>query len=138
MRKTSLLVLGLLLASCGDEPAAPAPVTTTTAPVQKGPVQKTRFYDEARTQKAEQGTEVDGLRQGVWREWYPEGPLSAEGAYKDGLKDGAWKLLWPDGSVKGELTFVAGKREGTARSATPTVACSPRARSSATRRAASG
>jgi len=68
MRTSMFLLLGLLAASCGDEPAAPAPVTTTTAPVQKGPVQKTRFYDDTRTQKPEQGTEGDGLRQGTGRE----------------------------------------------------------------------
>lgn len=59
-----------------------------------------------------QGPLEEGLRAGLWRHFYPNAQLIAEGHYVSGEKAGAWKFFYPDQKVWMEGTFVEGLKEG--------------------------
>ena len=45
-------------------------------------------------------TDMNGLRQGKWKEFYPTGELKSEGTYKNSNKTGNWKFYFPDKQVE--------------------------------------
>lgn len=44
--------------------------------------------------------------------WFENGKVSSESVYKDGLKTGVYKEYYPTGKIKVEQTYVAGVKEG--------------------------
>ncbi len=52
------------------------------------------------------GKLVDGLRQGVWNQWYSSGIKALEGEYVDGRRQGEWIAWYPSGRRKAEASFV--------------------------------
>ena len=38
-----------------------------------------------------------GKEEGLWRDYYPNGQLAAEGQYRNGVEVGQWRYLSPDG-----------------------------------------
>ncbi|MBE0646381.1 MAG: hypothetical protein IH596_01210 [Bacteroidales bacterium] len=42
----------------------------------------------------------DGSRNGYWKEYYPGGPLKAEGNYENGIKTGPWKYYHMNGKTE--------------------------------------
>lgn len=59
-----------------------------------------------------QGPLEEGLRAGLWKHYYPNGELIAEGHYVSGEKAGPWKFYYPDKSLWMEGTFQEGLKEG--------------------------
>jgi len=59
----------------------------------------------------ERGSYVIGLREGVWKYYYPDGSLKYEGSYSQGNPDKRHKFYYPDGSLKEEQYYVMGIRE---------------------------
>lgn len=49
-----------------------------------------------------------GLKQGVWKEFYPDGALRLEGEYKDGLEHGYFKKYTEEGNLVSTSKFVDG------------------------------
>ena len=49
-----------------------------------------------------------GLREGIWKEFYPDGKLKATGAYSKDIREGLWKFYFPTG----QLEQVGAYREG--------------------------
>lgn len=45
-------------------------------------------------------TDENGLRQGLWKEYYPTGELRSKGKYKDSKTIGSWKFYFPDQTVE--------------------------------------
>lgn len=45
-------------------------------------------------------TDGNGLRQGVWKEYYPTGQLRSEGRYRDSRHVGPWKFYFTDQTVE--------------------------------------
>ncbi|MBO7444815.1 MAG: hypothetical protein J6T86_00185 [Bacteroidales bacterium] len=45
-------------------------------------------------------TDENGLRQGLWKEYYPTGELRSRGKYKDSKPTGNWKFFFPDQTVE--------------------------------------
>lgn len=45
-------------------------------------------------------TDMNGQRQGTWKEFYPTGELKAKGNYKNSKKVGAWKFYFPDKTIE--------------------------------------
>ncbi|MCL2435946.1 MAG: hypothetical protein FWD09_07415 [Lentimicrobiaceae bacterium] len=58
-------------------------------------------------------TDVNGKRQGLWREYYPTGELKSEGHYINSNMDGAWKFYFQDQKVEIEGRYINGKKDGT-------------------------
>jgi len=50
-------------------------------------------------QIAEQGIFDNGLKTGLWKNWYPDGTLQSEQYWNDGLKDGEWHAYDQSGAL---------------------------------------
>lgn len=58
-------------------------------------------------------TDMAGLRQGKWKEFYAGGELKSEGVYKNSLRTGKWKFYFPDKSVEVVGSYDAkGRQDG--------------------------
>ena len=47
----------------------------------------------------------EGIKDGVWKEFYLDANLRSEGSYEKGKKIGAWKFYYPDGKIEQEGTY---------------------------------
>ncbi|MEI6575752.1 MAG: hypothetical protein WCO63_06185 [Bacteroidota bacterium] len=45
-------------------------------------------------------TDLEGFRQGAWKEYFESGKLKAEGKYKDGKRIGEWKFYHPNSKLE--------------------------------------
>lgn len=54
-----------------------------------------------------------GNKHGVYRRWYDDGRLAAEGEYAYDQKDGVWTEWHPNGAIREEGEYLDGKRSGT-------------------------
>jgi antitoxin component YwqK of YwqJK toxin-antitoxin module len=83
-----------------------------------------------------EGTYANGLRVGVWKNWYLTGVLQIEGDYtgqggdgefsyyyesggpestgaiQGGVRVGVWKEWWPNGNLEKDVTFRSGQLDG--------------------------
>ncbi len=58
-------------------------------------------------------TDMEGLRQGLWKEYYETGELKSEGKYKNSKRVGEWKFYFPDKTMEVVGSYSAkGKYEG--------------------------
>lgn len=58
-------------------------------------------------------TDMEGNRQGKWKEFYTTGELKSEGNYKNSNRVGKWKFFFPDKSVEVEGAYNSkGKQDG--------------------------
>ena len=58
-------------------------------------------------------TDENGLRQGLWKEYYPTGELRSKGKYKDSKPVGAWKFYFIDQTVEIEGSYTnKGHKDG--------------------------
>ncbi len=49
---------------------------------------------------------TNGLIDGIYREWYPNGILKYEGNFIDGQKEGLFYTWYPNGKIKNEMKYV--------------------------------
>jgi antitoxin component YwqK of YwqJK toxin-antitoxin module len=49
---------------------------------------------------AEGVLDAAGLRQGFWKEFYPNGIIKSQGNYQDDLRTGQWEFYYPDGAIE--------------------------------------
>ncbi len=56
------------------------------------------------------GKYIDGEKEGYW--FYNVGDHTQEGIYKQGLRDDVWKYYFPDGKLKFEGRFIQGNPDG--------------------------
>lgn len=49
-------------------------------------------------ERASEGTYVDGLEDGFWRDFHENGLVAAEGSFAKGLEAGAWRYWNADGT----------------------------------------
>ena len=54
---------------------------------------------------AEGVLDAAGLRQGFWKEFYPNGTIKSQGNYKDNLRIGVWEFYYPDGAIEQKGNF---------------------------------
>ena len=52
------------------------------------------------------------LRAGLWKHYYPNGSLMAEGIYVDGEKEGPWKFYYKDGKIRSNGDFFENLKSG--------------------------
>lgn len=54
----------------------------------------------------------EGVKQGLWKEYYDTGELRSEGKYEDGVRVGDWKYYYKNGKTEQKGKYVKGKPEG--------------------------
>ncbi len=57
-------------------------------------------------------TDSNGLRQGLWRDWYDNDQLKSERNYVDDMKHGIWRWWYESGQPWFEVNYVNGIIEG--------------------------
>lgn len=62
--------------------------------------------------KYEGVTDLNGLRQGLWKEYYETGELRSIGKYSNSKMLGEWKFLYPDQKVEIIGSYRNGKKDG--------------------------
>ena len=51
-------------------------------------------------------TEVTGLAEGEWLEWYPNGTLRYRAGWRAGKGYGLWEYFYPDGQLRSETVYI--------------------------------
>lgn len=69
--------------------------------------------DSAATKPRIEGETVDGLRQGPWVSYYPNGMVWSECTYVDGLEEGTYRAYRPNGHPYYVGHYTQGKPTGT-------------------------
>lgn len=73
---------------------------------------KEGFWVEADNGYREEGSYLEGVRDGEWHYYYPNGQVYYEGNFIDGAPDGLHKWYYPNGKVMKQGKYVMGLREG--------------------------
>ena len=58
-------------------------------------------------------TDAQGLRQGLWERYWPNGNLWWKGSYLNGKQTGLWEWHWSNGNLWYKGSFLNGKEIGT-------------------------
>lgn len=115
----------LLLASCGNTKQNTAVDSTAGTSSVQAAATDTNFVDAAGLKqgywiitgqmqqasgyspsaKVEEGMYKDNNREGMWKEYYPEGALKTEGEYVKGKKAGRWFEYDKTGKRTGEIVY---------------------------------
>ena len=75
--------------------------------------QDTLWYDNGQIQEIRAYSEFTGQLNGKCLQYFEDGTLSAVVNYKDGLKDGLWRIWHPNGELAYKLHYKNGERTGT-------------------------
>ena len=54
----------------------------------------------------------NGLKEGYWQQFHPNGQLRYKGHYIEGVRQGLWESYWDNGQLEMKGNFEKGKREG--------------------------
>ena len=54
----------------------------------------------------------DGIKTGIWEEYYSNGNIGSKGSYKDGEEDGLWEWYHENGNILSKGLYVDGLKEG--------------------------
>lgn len=92
-----MIAATLTLAACGNKQKNTTSDTTGSTPV------KPRI----------EGETIDGLRQGPWVSYYPNGMVWSECTYVDGLEEGTYRAYRPNGHPYYVGHYTKGKPSGT-------------------------
>ena len=65
------------------------------------------MYDDGQIERLVQYK--DGLKEGIWIEWYPTGKRRSESNFKGGKQDGFWTYWYENGQKKSEHTYKDGE-----------------------------
>lgn len=95
---TAAFASAILLLSCNQAPQTPQIVEKTE---QYGTGALSRRYQE-----------IDGKKQGLMTDYYPDGRLKAERWFEDDKQAGRTVLYYPDGAIKEVQYYQDGKKEG--------------------------
>ena len=56
--------------------------------------------------------DIDGKRRGLFKEFYPDNSLRAEGVFVDGLRSGEWKVYYHNGQIQEIGSYQEGQPDG--------------------------
>ena len=56
--------------------------------------------------------DIDGKRRGLFKEFYPDNSLRAEGVFVDGLRSGEWKFYYHNGQIQEIGSYQEGQPDG--------------------------
>jgi antitoxin component YwqK of YwqJK toxin-antitoxin module len=55
---------------------------------------------------------VNGKKEGLWEEYWGNGEVSTRCTYKDGLIDGRYEYYYPNGTLNSVEEYIGGKKDG--------------------------
>lgn len=58
------------------------------------------------------GAYKNGLKSGIWKEYFSAGNLFMTGTYMNGTRNGVWQEFYPSGVLKSEGSYLAGRKSG--------------------------
>ncbi len=58
------------------------------------------------------GALADGLQEGPWTHWYPDGQVESRGRYERDDRSGPWTHWYPDGTLRMRGAYLGGRQEG--------------------------
>ena len=58
------------------------------------------------------GTIINGKRDGFWESYYENGQLNWKGSYKDDCLDGPWEYYYDNGQLSYKGNYIGGKEDG--------------------------
>ncbi len=58
------------------------------------------------------GTIINGKRDGFWESYYESGQLNWKGSYKDDCLDGPWEYYYDNGQLSYKGNYIGGKEDG--------------------------
>lgn len=71
-----------------------------------------KLYDIYNSYFFAEGNYLNGLKDGKWIFYYPDGKTELEGYFSEDKPDREWLWLYPNGNKKREEVYMYGKREG--------------------------
>lgn len=71
-----------------------------------------RHFYEGGQMELEGFYDQEGLRQGRWKYWYPDGTLWSICDYTEGKKDGVSKVYYESGKLRYEGSYMMDKKKG--------------------------
>lgn len=95
--------------STDDTAASDAPFPAFVEPPRDGDFE--RFYDDTDQLRIE-GSYADGLKTGLWTEYYPDGQKKSQFQYVDGVKHGPAKAWFANGQLEHNGEWERGKKTG--------------------------
>ena len=63
------------------------------------------YHDPAQMVKKSEGNYINGVKDGFWKFYQPNGRLIREGNYTNGRLQGFWKTFFPSGNLRSEGHF---------------------------------
>jgi antitoxin component YwqK of YwqJK toxin-antitoxin module len=100
-RRTTVLLLGLLLGACASALDSPSLIQTVHWP---------------NGNSRERGQLIGGHKEGHWTSWHIYGQKSAEGRYRRDVREGEWRQWFPNGRLRTSAHYRAGRLHGPFRS----------------------
>jgi antitoxin component YwqK of YwqJK toxin-antitoxin module len=80
---------------------------------ESGSIKGARIYNDNGLLISEGIVDEAGNRNGAWKDFSPEGVVTAEGAYADNRRTGQWKFYSPSGKLEQAGSYSNGRIEGT-------------------------
>lgn len=107
-------------AAAAEPPAAAAPPAMTFATVSLGTSAVLKIYSEdgviAATETWSPAGELisreGAVKDGVWKEFYPDGGIKSEKAVLGGANNGPLRTFYPSGALQTEANYLAGRLNG--------------------------
>jgi len=78
-----------------------------------GSVKNARIYNDNGVLISEGIVDDAGNRRGPWKDYSPEGVVTAEGIYTDSRRTGTWKFYNPSGKLEQAGSYINGRIDGT-------------------------
>jgi len=70
------------------------------------------IYDNLGRKISEGIVDLEGIRKGKWKDFYPEGELRAEGIYRSNRKTGKWTFYYLNGTTEQVGAYLRGMPDG--------------------------
>ncbi len=79
---------------------------------EEGKVVNAKMYSDSGYIAAEGIIDETGVKNGPWKDFYPDGKLKAEGVYNNNLNTGKWLFYYNDGKKEQEGSYLRGNLDG--------------------------
>lgn len=120
MNKIYVAVIGLILFACSEQTTsevstgdfADAPAGAQRIPYPNNPNLVKVVQTGADGKVIQQGDYYDGLRNGVWTEYYPTGVIKTSSGYRNGKLHGTYLSADNRGQIVEKVDFIDGLKDG--------------------------
>ena len=108
MRFITLLIIGVLAISCGQEQPGETPVKEVVATPEKKDVEE--HFDSGVLKI--KGQSIDGKREGLWQSFFKNGYKWSEVEYDAGIKNGTVVVFYQNGMMRYQGRYYDDARSG--------------------------